>query len=182
MMKRILTLLAALVMMMAVAAPAAGASYKQIMRKNSRGEQRFSFETFRADLLWAVVSLNAEMCEAMWQRETDITEKPAELESRVLKASQVRGTQFLVFMYAPEGTETFTTDPNSFWQMKLDQGEVEYFPSAIEEVEQTVIMSRLFPFTHKWAKVYLVTFDGDFQPPFTLRMVGESGKSAIKWK
>lgn len=158
------------------------ASFKHILHRHTKKQQAYSFETFRADLLWAVVYMTPEMRDAFWKRETEITEKPADLESKIITASQVRGTQFLLFMYAPEKTETFSMDKDSFWQLKLDKGDTEVLPVAIDPVENGAVIHRMIEFTHKWARVYLVTFDGDFQPPFTLRMVGATAKSKITFK
>lgn len=158
------------------------ANFRDTLRHHTQKQQAYSFETFRANLLWAVVYMTPEMREAFWKYETDITEKPAALESKIIKASQVRGTQFLLFMYAPEKTETFSMKEDSFWQMKLDKGDSEVLPVAIEPIENGPIIHRMINFTHKWAEVYLVTFDGDFQPPFDLRMVGATAKSKITFK
>ncbi len=158
------------------------AGFTHTLHRHTKKQQAYSFETFRADLLWAVVYLTPEMRDALWRRETEITEKPAALESKIITAAQVRGTQFLVFMYAPEKTESFSMDKDSFWQLKLDKGDAEYLPVAIDPVENGAVIHRLISFTHKWANVYLVTFDGDFQPPFTLRMVGATAKSKIKFR
>lgn len=158
------------------------AGFKNTLKRHTQVQQAYSFETFRADLLWAVIYLDPEMREAFWKRETEITEKPAALDSKIITASQVRGTQFLVFMYSPEDNETFSMEKDSFWQLKLDKGESEVLPVAIEPVENGPIIHRMVTFTHKWARVYLVTFNGDTQPPFTLRMVGATAKSKIKFK
>lgn len=171
--------------MVALAMSVAGnswADYKTILKHHTKKQQAYSFETFRANLLWAVVYVTPEMRDAFWKRETEITEKPAALESKIITASQVRGTQFLVFMYAPERTETFSMKEDSFWQLKLDKGDSESLPVGIEPIENGAIIHRMIPFTHKWAQVYLVTFSGDFQPPFTLRMVGATAKSNITFK
>lgn len=158
------------------------ASFRNILNRHTKKQQAYSFETFRADLLWAVVYMTPDMREAFWKRETEITEKPAALDSKIITASQVRGTQFLLFMYAPENTETFSMKEDSFWQLKLDKGNEEYLPVAIDPVENGALIHRMIEFTHKWARVYLVTFDGDFKPPFTLRMVGATAKSVIKFR
>lgn len=172
----------AIVVVAVMSAGNSWAGFRNTLNHHTKKQQAYSFETFRADLLWAVVYMTPDMREAFWKRETEITEKPAALESKIITASQVRGTQFLVFMYAPEKTDTFSMDKDSFWQMKLDQGDSEYLPVAIEPVENGPLIHRMIEFTHKWARVYLVTFAGDFQRPFTLRMVGATAKSNITFK
>lgn len=165
-----------------VVAGNAFAGFRTILKRHTKKQQAYSFETFRANLLWAVIYMTPEMRDAFWKRETEITEKPAALDSKIITASQVRGTQFLLFMYAPENTETFSMDKDSFWQLKLDKGGTEVLPVSIEPVENGAVIHRMIEFTHKWAKVYLVTFDGDYTPPFSLRMVGATAKSVIKFR
>ncbi|PIR21089.1 MAG: hypothetical protein COV45_02875 [Deltaproteobacteria bacterium CG11_big_fil_rev_8_21_14_0_20_47_16] len=174
--------LASVMLFVSLLLQACGAHYYSILRKNSRDQQLYSADTFSAALMWDVVFLNPTMRNALWKYETEVMEKPAEIDSRILPASKVRGTQFIVSLYAPKNASTFSLDKNSFWSLKLDDGQSEYTPVAIEQLEKDVLFNRLIPYTYHWSKSYLVTFAGDFKLPFTLRMVGASGKSTIVWK
>lgn len=156
--------------------------YTQDLRRYVKRRQEYSVETFKADIIWGALYMVPSVREAVWDRESWITEKNAEVDSVILPASKVRGTQFVVGIYSPEGTEKFDTDKDSFWVMKLKKGEQESDPISIEPLPNDVLVKRLIPFTHRWAKLYLVTYAGSFQPPFTLRMVGNSAKSEINWK
>lgn len=156
--------------------------YFGFIKKYVKRDQVFSFESFSADILWGVLYLTPAVRDAMWTRESWITEKSAEIHSVVLPASKVRGTQFVMGMYSPKGTEAFDLTPETFWTMKLDQNGNEYTPIAIEPLPNSPLIKRLIPFTHHWAKLYLVTFAGDFQAPFNLRMVGATAKGVIAIK
>lgn len=155
--------------------------YMGVVKRYTKLQQEYSFETFTADLLWGLIYLVPEAKEAIWNRESWITEKPIS-ESKFLPPDKVRGTQFIIGVFAPVGTERFDLEKDTFWSMKLDMGGDEYTPVAIDPIDNNVLARRLVPFVHKWTRLYLVTFAGDFQPPFTVRMVGDSAKSEIKWK
>lgn len=156
--------------------------YYKALNRFTKRRQEYSVETFRADLLWGALYLAPKARELIWERESWITEKNAEADSKIIPASKVQGTQFVVGLYAPEGTEKFEIGPDSFWQMKLDSNGEEYTPVGIDAIPNDVLIKRLIPFTHRWAQLYLVTFAGNFAPPFKLRMVGDSAKSVITWK
>lgn len=177
-------IVATLVSATAVAGDAAltHSQYLKILRPQIKRNQVFSFETFQADLIWGMLYLTPEVRDAIWSRETWITEKPAEIDSVIIPANKVRGTQFVIGMYAPKGAEVFDLTPETFWTLKLDQNGGEYTPVSIEPLPNSPLIKRLIPFTHHWAKLYLVTFAGDFQAPFTLRMVGALAKGVIAVK
>lgn len=156
--------------------------YMSVLRSSIKRNQVYSFENFNADIVWGVLSLTPRVREAIWDREGWITEKSAEANSVIIPVNKVRGTQFVLGLYAPKGTEQFDMTPDSFWTLKLDQGGAEYTPESIEPLENTPLVKRLIPFTHHWAKLYLVTFAGDFQKPFKLRMVGATAKGVISWR
>ncbi len=156
--------------------------YTKDLRRYVKRRQEYSVETFKADLIWGALYMVPKVRKVLWDRESWITERNAEINSVILPASKVRGTQFVIGIYAPEGTEKFDLEKDTFWQLKLDQGGGEYDPISIEPLPNDVLVKRLIPFTHHWAKLYLVTFAGDFKPPFKLRMVGNSAKSVIDWK
>jgi hypothetical protein len=156
--------------------------YQSVIKKYIKRNQVFSFETFQADIIWGILYVTPQSREALWARESWITEKSAEIHSVILPASKVRGTQFVLGMYAPRGAETFDLTPETFWTLKLEQNGQDYTPVAIEPLPSNFLVKRLIPFTHKWAKLYLVTFAGDFEKPFTLRMVGALAKGVIDVK
>lgn len=153
--------------------------YFSVIKKYIKRNQVFSFESFQADIIWGILYMTPQAREAMWTRESWITEKSAEVHSVVLPANKLRGTQFVLGMYAPKGAELFDMSPESFWTLKLEQNGQEYTPVAIEPIANSFLVKRLIPFTHHWAKLYLVTFAGDFQAPFNLRMVGALAKGLI---
>lgn len=155
--------------------------YTQSLRRYIKRRQEYSLETFRADLIWGALYIVPQVRNVLWQRESWITERDARIDSVILPQSKVRGTQFVVGIYAPEGTDKFDMEKDSFWQLKMNKDGQEYDPISIEPLPNDVLEKRLIPFTHHWAKLYLVTYAGQFKPPFKLRMVGNSAKSVINW-
>lgn len=183
-MRRWGTAAAAIVLATVLASTALGGGffkyYKELGQYTKR-RQEYSVETFRADILWGALFLTPRARGLIWERESWITEKNAEVDSKIIPAAKVQGTQFVIGLYAPEGTEKFELGKDSFWQLKLEKDGEEYTPVSIDPLPNDVLVSRLVPFTHRWANLYLVTYAGDFAPPLKLRMVGDSAKSVITW-
>lgn len=168
--------------------PAAGASYKSVLKKWTRSDKVYVLNNFEARLVWNATYLSPEFRAARREKMNDLLDWTDKELSEQVKLDGEESSRFDVFflgIYAGSAVWPEVGKNDGRWRIVLENGASAPVEAAeLERIPVSQLEREIYPYLDKWSQAYYVRFPKKLasERDFRLRMSGIPAKSELVWK